>query len=354
MLGVDDFAVRRGHHYGTVLIDCDARRVVDLLPGRDTGPLTEWLLQHPAPQVICRDRASAYADAARTDAPRAVQVADRFHLRHNLAAAVERCAARHRSCLTESSGRVEGSAAQPEFSAAAEPTRAMAERRRTHHALVHELLGQGAGFRQIAQHLGWRHHTVSRYAHAATWQEMIVGQKVRPSLVDLFKPYLIQRINEGCLSAITLHCELRAQGFAGSYAIIRRFVEQYRSKPDLTSVRRSPSVRQVTSWICRRPDDLADRDARQLQTILQRCPELRTAAGRGQLQPQNAQTTDVRPSQLRSTTQASATRPMSRRSPITKSNHDAHTKAPKSRAKSIGIGRLIAGSGSFMRSGVLD
>nr|BFE56359.1 hypothetical protein GCM10020063_008850 [Dactylosporangium thailandense] len=155
----------------------------------------------------------------------------------------------------------------------------MAERRRAHHALVHELLAQGAGFRQIARHLGWNHRTVSQYAHAATWQEMMVGQKARPSLVDPFKPYLIQRINEGCLKASMLHREIRAQGFAGSYAIIRKFVEQYRSRPDLTSVRRPPSVRQVTGWICRRPDDLPDRDTEQLQAILERCPELRAAAG---------------------------------------------------------------------------
>ena len=67
-----------------------------------------------------------------------------------------------------------------------------------------------------------------------------------PSLVDAFKPYLIQRINEGCLKATTLHLEIRANGFTGSYAIIRKFVEQYRSNPDLTSVPRPPSVRQVT------------------------------------------------------------------------------------------------------------
>ncbi|GAA3247471.1 ISL3 family transposase [Dactylosporangium siamense] len=278
VLGVDDFAVRRGHHYGTVLIDCETHRVVDLLLGRDAGPLTAWLQQHPAPRVICRDRASAYAEAARTSAPEAVQVADRFHLWQNLAAAVERCAAQHKACLDESDESDEVPAEQPRPAAVAAPTGAMAERRRAHHALVHELLAQGAGFRQIARHLGWSHHTVSRYAHAATWQEMMVGQKVRPSLVDSFKPYLIRRINEGCLKATTLHREIRAQGFAGSYAILRKFVEQYRSKPDLTSARRPPSVRQVTGWICRRPDDLADRDTVQLQAILQRCPLLRAAA----------------------------------------------------------------------------
>ncbi len=281
VLGVDDFAVRRGHHYGTVLIDCETHRVVDLLPGRDAGPLTAWLQQHPAPRVICRDRASAYAEAGRTGAPEAVQVADRFHLWQNLAAAVERCTAQHKSCLDEPDEPDEpdeASAEQPSPAAVAEPTGAMAERRRAHHALVHELLAQGAGFRQIARHLGWSHHTVSRYAHAATWQEMMVGQKVRPSLVDPFKPYLSRRINEGCLKATTLQREIRAQGFAGSYAILRKFVEQYRGKPDLTSPRRPPSVRQVAGWICRRPDDLADRDTEQLQAILERCPELRAAA----------------------------------------------------------------------------
>ncbi|MEV4517167.1 ISL3 family transposase [Dactylosporangium sp. NPDC049525] len=274
VLGVDDFAVKRGHHYGTVLIDCESRRVVDLLPGRDADPLTAWLQQHPGAQVICRDRASAYAEAARTGAPQAVQVADRFHLWQNLATAVERCVAQHKSCLQEPA---EVPAERSGTATVADPVGAMAERRRAHHALVHELLAQGAGFRQIARHLGWSHHTVSRYAHAATWQEMMVGQKIRPSQVDPFKTYLIQRIGEGCLKAATLHREVRAQGFAGSYAIIRKFVEQYRSTPDLTAVRRPPSVRQVTGWICRRPDDLADRDSAQLQAILDRCPQLRAA-----------------------------------------------------------------------------
>ena len=100
VLGVDDIAVKRGHH-GTVLIDCENRRVVDLVPGRDASPLAQWLLQHESPAVICRDRASSYAEGARTGAPDAVQVADRFHLLQNLATAVERLVAKHKGCLIE-------------------------------------------------------------------------------------------------------------------------------------------------------------------------------------------------------------------------------------------------------------
>ncbi|WP_432417540.1 ISL3 family transposase [Actinoplanes solisilvae] len=73
VLGIDDFAVKRGHNYGTVLIDCETRKVVDVLVGRDAEPVTAWLHKHAKPTVICRDRASAYAEAARTAAPEAVR-----------------------------------------------------------------------------------------------------------------------------------------------------------------------------------------------------------------------------------------------------------------------------------------
>jgi transposase len=99
---------------------------------------------------------------------------------------------------------------------------------------VKRLLAPGAGFRQIARHLGWSHKTVSKYAHAA-WQELVVGQKPRPSLVDPFKLYLLRRIGEGRVNVSILYREITARGFTGSYPIVRKFVEQYRSKPDLTT-----------------------------------------------------------------------------------------------------------------------
>ncbi|MFE6617750.1 ISL3 family transposase [Streptomyces sp. NPDC057740] len=99
VLGVDEFAFRKGCTYGTVLVDVETGRGVDVLPDRTSETFPAWLKEHPGAEIICRDRATAYAKAVREAAPNAVEVADRWHLLRNLSAAVEKTCHQHSDCL---------------------------------------------------------------------------------------------------------------------------------------------------------------------------------------------------------------------------------------------------------------
>ena len=88
VVGVDDWAWRKGHNYGTIVVDLERREVVDVLPDRSTANISAWLAQRPEIEVVSRDRCGSYAQGAQDGAPQAHQVADRFHMLQNLREAI--------------------------------------------------------------------------------------------------------------------------------------------------------------------------------------------------------------------------------------------------------------------------
>lgn len=252
VLGIDDFALLRGHVYGTVLIDIESGRPVDVLPERTAEPVAAWLREHPGVRIVCRDRASAYAEAAHDAAPDAVQVADRFHLWRNLSAAVEKITAAHHDCLRPPASEDGGPVASAELeepedteSVPAELEGKRAANTRARHAAVHELLDNGVGISAIAEALGMDRKTVRRYAKAGAADDMLTAPaRHRDTKLQPFLAHLHRRWNEGCTDAVRLHAEIRELGYRGSQRSVRRCLQPVRaSGQPAPPVPEGPSVR---------------------------------------------------------------------------------------------------------------
>ena len=286
VLGVDEFALRRGHSYGTLLVDVQTRRPVEILPDRSADSFAAWLAAHPGTQIVCRDRAGCYADGAARGAPDAVQVADRWQLWHNLGEAVERAVARHRRCL---GAATPSSAGEPPAGSAAHADPAdgpggrpgsgrIADRTRQRHQVIHQRLAEGHSLSAVAAELGLARNTVRRFARAADPDELLVNDwsSQRPRMLDEYAPYLHQRWNQGCTDAARLCREIRTRGYRGSYTLVRDYLAPLRltAAAAPAPAPQPPKARKVTGWIMSHPDHLT-RDARdQLAAILAACPEL--------------------------------------------------------------------------------
>jgi transposase len=284
-LGVDDFSFRRGRTYGTLLIDMSTGRPVDLLDGREAGPLQEWLAAHPGTQVICRDRAGAYAEGSRAGAPAAVQVADRWHLWHNLAGHVRDEAARHAGCLAGPDPDP-GPAAAPDLAAAAAAaaarraaSSALGARTLARHAAVQDQRAAGATITAAAAALGLSASTVRRYWQPAAGDDLLATARGRrPSVLDPWKPCLDQRLAAGPASARQLHREITAAGYAGSYERVRACLQPLRALAP-PAPPPPPKARDITRWITTRPGSLSQDDAASLAAARARCSHLDALTG---------------------------------------------------------------------------
>jgi transposase len=254
VLGVDDWSFKCGRRYGTILCDLESHEVVDLLPDRSAASLSQWLTEHPGVELISRDRGGEYAKGAALGAPKATQVADRFHLVHNLIEAFERGLDCQHALLAEV-GKTSAAAIVPAQSidpgdqpAAPPPAPSRREqrhqqsrdRRKARYDQVKQLQAQGVSLRQIARQLRLNSHTVQRYAHAPQFPEH-ASYPAGPKTLDEFMADLKQRWEQGCHNAVRLHRELQERGFGGSIHMVRRQLAAWRQPPQRQVTQRAPS-----------------------------------------------------------------------------------------------------------------
>jgi transposase len=278
-LGVDEFAFRRGRRYGTILVDADSHHVIDLLADPSADALVTWLGEHPGVEVICRDRDGVYASAARRGAPGAIQVADRWHIVHNLAVALERMAVRvlaplHKQCAVDDLATLD-----KQRKAVNPPTLGRIEmRNERRHAEIHALHDKGLTITAIADQLHLNRRTVRKFLDVGSAAELRRSLGAGPSRLDRFAPYLVRRWQEGCQVAAYLHDELRALGYRGSMRTVRRFVEGWRRSQPPPPVRRVLPGPQTLSWLLlRRRSDLDDAERMLLADLCWRSSELATS-----------------------------------------------------------------------------
>ena len=202
VLGIDDFALRRGLVYATVLIDAETGRRIDVIPGRTAGAAGQWLRDHPGAEIVCRDGSGAYGEAVRQALPSAVQVGDRWHLWHGLGEAVRKEVAAHCACWAKGIPLQDGKRAAT-----------TAERWQQ----VHDLRARNVGLLDCARRLNLSLNTVKRYDRASEPERLQRVPKYRPTLVDPFRDYLRKRrAEEPGVPVQQLLREIRERGYQGS------------------------------------------------------------------------------------------------------------------------------------------
>jgi transposase len=311
VIGIDDWAKRKGHTYGTIVVDLERGCPVDLLDDRLAETVAAWLRAHPEVTVVARDRAEASASGVTQGAPQAVQVADRWHLLKNLreAVEVELC---QRPALPWAPPLPEAQSLSP-----AVPVPLGLETTDAVHTVP--TVETPAGSRADVARLARRTQRLAQYERARalrddgyTWAVVAQQSGVPPrplrywcaregfperrrrtgdrSSVAPYRAYLQQRWEAGEHSATQLWHEVRAQGFRGGYRSVARVLAPWRHRKlgrkrrAATAAAPSPAAppaltaRQMAYCLLRRPAQRTETEQRQLTQVQQADPLLATLA----------------------------------------------------------------------------
>jgi transposase len=309
VLGVDDWALRKGKSYGTILVDLETHQPIDLLPDREADTLAQWLQAHPGVEIITRDRAGAYAEGAQRGAPEPQQVADCFHLLQNLREAVQRLMDRQQRVLrlvphwkqqpaVVHTDNLSGNKAEIIPSSAKQAQEPLTQRemrrqtsrgrRQARYAEVQRLHQEGFSLRAIARQLKMSRHTVQRFLVSDSFPERAQTSR-KASVLDPYLPFLEQQLRGGRTNGTELWRTIRTMGFQGSRSLASRWVAHHRdlapppfaSQAEHKTRGRPPrtklaalatpvqplSVRRAAWLVVRHPDDLETEQRQMLNRL---------------------------------------------------------------------------------------
>jgi transposase len=257
VVGIDDWAWRKGHRYGTIVVDLERGCPIDVLEDRLADTVAAWLQAHPEVTTVARDHSGTYASGIQQSAPDAVQVADRFHLFQNVSEALEEVFSAHQhdlDALNEAQSqqwikRDDGSMAKPVPPAprppvAQEKAEQSRAKRLARYEHIWKLRRQGWHADDIATQLGVHRSTVFRHLQQPTFPERQERRRRRrPSALEPYKDYLVERWNDGCLTVKRLFREIQERGYTGSYNTVRQYTQRLRQAQGLPPRHRTPRQR---------------------------------------------------------------------------------------------------------------
>jgi len=308
VLGVDDFCFRRRRSYGAILVDLEQRVPIDLLPDREANTFAKWLLAHPGVEIISRDRGGAFADGARQGAPKARQVADRWHLLSNLSDAMQGFFLTKEPLLKSLTSQPKAEAPPEESQSipwhtgmtkrSEEKSLALHQERVERYHQIHGLAAKKVDVANIARQVGVSRQTVYTFLQMKQPPERTRIAQGGKRVINPYKDYLIRRWNEGCRSAQQMYREIKEQGYAGSVSAVARFVAPLRAKkgkarsfksvePQAATMvnreevknKRPPTARQVAHWMTFKEEQRLDWQQNYLDQLCQQDAQIAQTYG---------------------------------------------------------------------------
>jgi transposase len=301
-LGIDDWSFRRGHRFGTILVNLATHESIDLLPDRETETAQAWMQAHPEIDVVSRDRGEDYAAAARKGAPQARQVADRYHLADNLKDFIEEILARCRTEISQASmpptserraqetkDNMEQASVLPFWPVQDAPLPGSAhlarhaERLDRYQQLIH-LRDEGFTQKAIARRLGMAERTVRHWLTRGIPYGKPELRRKRRRGFDPYAAYVRERFSQGSRNGLQLWRELQTRGYKGSSRAVYRFLAQLKQgsaprggkTPRAQGAPDSPvwqwTAKQAVWWFIRDPSGLKEKEQQALAVIRQASP----------------------------------------------------------------------------------